>query len=211
MIAPERLAAIEAHQAAMERAHRMSCSDPDDPARKTTYGDSAAAIGDLLALVREQRSQLEEAEAEKHVVWDLGVIHGHNTEGRLIDKRDANPYPASPAELLDAPIIQPTRDDLVIQVREQQGDLDSLREASAAERKHWEAWDAYANSGNLDNHHAKVFHGYVDGNVSREYMLHVLSSGPAPCEHDLDYGFGDPARPACVHCNRAALPAEVNQ
>lgn len=25
-------------------------------------------------------------------VWDQGVIYGHNSEGRLIDKRDNNPY-----------------------------------------------------------------------------------------------------------------------
>jgi hypothetical protein len=97
LIIPERLAAIEAHQASMERAHRMSCSDPTDPNRRTSYGDSAAAIGDLLALVREQQAQLAEAAAVKHEVWDLGVIHGHNTEGRLIDKRDSNPYPAPAA------------------------------------------------------------------------------------------------------------------
>lgn len=24
--------------------------------------------------------------------WDQGVIYGHNNEGRLIDKRDENPY-----------------------------------------------------------------------------------------------------------------------
>lgn len=144
MIAPERVAAIEAHLAAMERAHRMTCSDPDDPARTTTYGESAAAIRDLLAQAREDRAELE----------------------RLQSKVDS-------------------------------------------ESKHWEAWDAYANSGNLDNHHAKVFHAYVDGNVSREYMTYSLSNGPAPCEHDNDYGYGDPARPACEHCNRALLTVEV--
>ena len=26
--------------------------------------------------------------------WEVGVIHGHNAEGRLIDKREANPYSA---------------------------------------------------------------------------------------------------------------------
>ena len=26
-------------------------------------------------------------------VWGDGAIYGHNTEGRLIDKRDENPYP----------------------------------------------------------------------------------------------------------------------
>lgn len=25
-------------------------------------------------------------------VWDDGVIHGHNSEGRLVDKRSENPY-----------------------------------------------------------------------------------------------------------------------
>lgn len=29
---------------------------------------------------------------EKAYVWDDGVIHGHNSEGRLIDKRSENPY-----------------------------------------------------------------------------------------------------------------------
>jgi hypothetical protein len=93
LITPERLAAIEAHQASMERAHRMSCSDPSDPTRRTSYGDSAAAIGELLALVREQHDQLLKAAATAHDAWDLGVTHGHNAEGRLIEKREANPYP----------------------------------------------------------------------------------------------------------------------
>lgn len=97
MLTAERIAAIEAHQASMVRAHRMSCSDPNDPARTTTYGDSAAAIGDLLALVREQQDQLLEAAADAHDAWELGVTHGHNAEGRLIDKREANPYPAPAA------------------------------------------------------------------------------------------------------------------
>lgn len=30
--------------------------------------------------------------------WDQGVIYGHNTEGRLIDKREANPYTPKDAE-----------------------------------------------------------------------------------------------------------------
>lgn len=33
------------------RAHRMSCSDPDDPKRVTTYSQSADAITRLLAAV----------------------------------------------------------------------------------------------------------------------------------------------------------------
>lgn len=144
MISPDRLAAIEAHQASMERAHRMSCSDPDDPTRSTTYGDSAAAIGELLTLAREQQAQIE-----------------------------------------------------------------ALQSKASSETKHWEAWDVYANSGNLDNHHAKVFHAYVDGNVSREYMTYTLSNGPAPCEHDVDHGYGDPTRPACEHCNRGPLTTEA--
>lgn len=94
MIAPERLAAIEAHQAAMERAHRMSCSDPDDPTRKTTYGDSAAVIRDLLAALREQDEKLADTAAAVHYAWDEGCIHGHNTVGRLIDKRAENPHPS---------------------------------------------------------------------------------------------------------------------
>jgi hypothetical protein len=143
LISAEKIAAIKAHQASMERAHRMTCSDPSDPARSTSYGDSAAAIEDLLALARELQAQ-----------------------------------------------------------------IDALRKKSDSEGKHWEAWDVYANSGNLDNHHAKVFHAYVDGHVSREYMVHTLANGPAPCEHDHDYGHGDPARPACAHCNGAALTAE---
>lgn len=130
--------AIEAHQASMERAHRMGCSDPSDPARRTSYGDSAAAIADLLAQASEYRALIED-----------------------------------------------------------------LQSKAASEAKHWEAWDVYANSGNLDNHHSKVFHAYVDGHVSREYMTYTLSNGPAPCEHDDDYGY--PSRPACAHCNRAAL------
>jgi len=50
---------IEAHRKSMERAHRMSCSDPADPERNTTYGESAKAIAYLLALVREQSRKLE--------------------------------------------------------------------------------------------------------------------------------------------------------
>lgn len=33
------------------RAHRMSCSDPDDPKRVTTYSQSADAISRLLGAV----------------------------------------------------------------------------------------------------------------------------------------------------------------
>lgn len=144
MITPDRLAAIEAHQASMERAHRMSCSDPNDPARTTSYSESAAAIGELLAQVREDQAQI----------------------------------------------------------------LD-LQSKAASENKHWEAWDVYANSGNLDNHHAKVFHAYMDGYVSREYMVYALSGGPDPCEHDVDFSFGDPGRPVCTHCNRAGVEEDA--
>lgn len=96
-MSPERAAAIEAHATAMERAHRMTCSDPTDPARKTTYGDSAAAIRDLQAALREKDEQLSAAAAHVHDAWDQGCIHGHNTDGRLIDKRAENPHPSPDA------------------------------------------------------------------------------------------------------------------
>jgi len=53
------LGEIEAHKESLNRAHRMSCSDPSDPSRKTTYSDSAAAITYLLAMVREQAAKLD--------------------------------------------------------------------------------------------------------------------------------------------------------
>lgn len=34
--------------ARLERAHRMSCSDPDDPNRTTLWGEGASAIRELL-------------------------------------------------------------------------------------------------------------------------------------------------------------------
>jgi len=108
MISPERAAAIEAHATAMERAHRMSCSDPSDPARKTTYGDSAAAIRDLLAELREKDEQLAAAAADVHDAWDVGCIHGHNAEGRLIDKRAENPHPAAPVAPVPPLTVQGT-------------------------------------------------------------------------------------------------------
>jgi hypothetical protein len=41
----------------------------------------------------EERDAAENAVAAMLVeAWEVGVIHGHNTEGRLIDKREANPY-----------------------------------------------------------------------------------------------------------------------
>lgn len=44
---------VKRHRDAMLRAHRMSCSDPSDPARTTTYGESAKAIDYLLSLLPE--------------------------------------------------------------------------------------------------------------------------------------------------------------
>ena len=34
----------------LNRAHRMSCSDPNDPSRKTMYSEARDAINTLLAL-----------------------------------------------------------------------------------------------------------------------------------------------------------------
>lgn len=90
------------------------------------------------------------------------------------------------------------------------GDVRELQARIDGENKHWDAWDVYVNSGNIDGFHRKVFHAYVDEEVSYEYMAATLSTGPAfkhPCEHDDDFEFGDPERPACEHCNRAALTA----
>lgn len=41
------LAGIRAHRDFLIRAHRMSCSDPSDASRKTTYSESAHAITSL--------------------------------------------------------------------------------------------------------------------------------------------------------------------
>lgn len=41
----------------------------------------------LLAELRKAREALADA-------WDIGVMHGHNANGRLIDKRNENPYAA---------------------------------------------------------------------------------------------------------------------
>jgi hypothetical protein len=77
MLTTERFAAIEAHQAWLVRAHRMSCSDPNDPARTTTYSESAAAISDLLAVAREQQAQLDKVR-ELHAE---DLFRGHLSNG----------------------------------------------------------------------------------------------------------------------------------
>jgi len=56
--------------------------EPDDDWLAKHQRDMLAAAG--FGLVREAEDE----------AWELGVIHGHNTEGRLIDKREANPYRA---------------------------------------------------------------------------------------------------------------------
>lgn len=84
-------------------------------------------------------------------------------------------------------------------------EVDRLQSKMDGENKHWDAWDVYSNSGNLAPHHCKVFHDYIDGNVSQEYMRYSLGGGPEPCEHDMDFDFGDPNRPACEHCDRQGL------
>ena len=60
-----------------------------NPARVWDEADSdtryyAYAIADGL---------IEAGYGSQHDAWDDGVIYGHNTEGRLIDKRYENPYP----------------------------------------------------------------------------------------------------------------------
>ena len=45
--------AMEQQAAMLRRAHRMGCSDPNDPSRRTTYGDAADTIAFLLQRVRE--------------------------------------------------------------------------------------------------------------------------------------------------------------
>ncbi|MHA3723834.1 hypothetical protein ACXR2T_08135 [Leucobacter sp. HY1910] len=47
--------------AKLDRAHRMSCSDPDDPARKTLYSEAAAAIRAAHAAAALVPSDISEA------------------------------------------------------------------------------------------------------------------------------------------------------
>ncbi|NSX38853.1 hypothetical protein HTS88_20965 [Pseudarthrobacter oxydans] len=47
----EELDRIRSVHSWLVRAHRMSCSDPDDPKRVTTYSQSADAITRLLSAV----------------------------------------------------------------------------------------------------------------------------------------------------------------
>lgn len=81
------LDAIEKHRAFLERAHRMSCSDPDDPKRSTTYGESAKAIAFLLAYARDLEARIGRVEALA-VASEPFKFHGSYTSSGIVLAND---------------------------------------------------------------------------------------------------------------------------
>lgn len=57
------------------RAHRMSCSDPDDPKRVTTYSQSADAISRLLAAVDAVRAECAATDTETDEPLQLDLVN----------------------------------------------------------------------------------------------------------------------------------------
>lgn len=70
MIALEELSKIREFG---ERSHRMTCSDPNDPTRRTTYGDLgklAAALEAVLALAKQCHHFYDVNESELNDIRD---------------------------------------------------------------------------------------------------------------------------------------------
>jgi hypothetical protein len=57
------------------RAHRMSCSDPDDPKRVTTYSQSADAITRLLAAVDAVRAECAATDTDTDEALQLDLAN----------------------------------------------------------------------------------------------------------------------------------------
>jgi hypothetical protein len=57
------------------RAHRMSCSDPDDPKRVTTYSQSADAITRLLAAVDAVVAECAATDTETDEALQLDLVN----------------------------------------------------------------------------------------------------------------------------------------
>lgn len=53
--------------ARLERAHRMSCSDPDDPNRTTLWGEGASAIRELLEQLADRQGPESSDGVERRV------------------------------------------------------------------------------------------------------------------------------------------------
>lgn len=87
------------------------------------------------------------------------------------------------------------------------GHVQEMKQKMDDENPHWDAFDVYVNSGNMDEQHRKIFFAYTDGYVSKEYMTSQLSTGmghvPCDCDEEDDFQFSEfDDRPACEHCNR---------
>ena len=82
----------------IERAAITMCSLDDSvmlwtdlpEGKKNQYRTNVRAVIAALEEPTEPNRTLEHLALSE--AWDLGVAHGHNTEGRLLDKWDANPY-----------------------------------------------------------------------------------------------------------------------
>lgn len=90
---------------------------PDDALKAATKAVEEWLVNYTLpanfSLGREYNEKVAEVNAESlarvalhaaanriaEIAWDEGVIHGHNTEGRLIDKRAENPFEEKAAKI----------------------------------------------------------------------------------------------------------------
>lgn len=66
-------------QSRLARAHRMSCSDPDDPTRVTTYSQSADAISRLLAAVDAVTAECAATDTETDEALQGDLVNRINT------------------------------------------------------------------------------------------------------------------------------------